>query len=375
VQRHTVEHAASEADSVSAQQTHVRGLDERQNGRLNGHPARTLDRHGLLPSAEGPDSANRQELKTRNPVRSHFREYGLPLILLGASVVTTTANGARFMQNFVEGLPPVVRWLSDHPEMFKTGWPFALSLLGILLIHEFGHYFACRWHKVRATLPWVLPAPTLSGTAGAIIRISNRIPNRNALMDVGIYGPLAGYAASVVALAVGFALSYHEPANAPAAIVRFGGEPLTIHMVHAMLSQWDPTIPSFDHIAPHPVLVAGWIGLFITSLNLIPGGQLDGGHILYAVSPRAHKIVTNFLPIVLFVMGTLYWVGWLLWGIFLMIPMMRHPKVAVVPELSRGRLALAIIGLVILMLTFTPTPFYDNSLMHFFHIDPFRSSP
>ena len=383
MQRHTVEHAASEADSVSAQQTDVRGLDERQNGRLNGHPARTLDRHGLLPSAEGPDSANRQELKTRNPVRSHFREYGLPLILLGASVVTTTANGARFMQNFVEGLPPVVRdsdlwpwgWLSDHPEMFKTGWPFALSLLGILLIHEFGHYFACRWHKVRATLPWVLPAPTLSGTAGAIIRISNRIPNRNALMDVGIYGPLAGYAASVVALAVGFALSYHEPANAPAAIVRFGGEPLTIHMVHAMLSQWDPTIPSFDHIAPHPVLVAGWIGLFITSLNLIPGGQLDGGHILYAVSPRAHKIVTNFLPIVLFVMGTLYWVGWLLWGIFLMIPMMRHPKVAVVPELSRGRLALAIIGLVILMLTFTPTPFYDNSLMHFFHIDPFRSSP
>ena len=316
-------------------------------------------------------------------MRSHFREYGLPLILLGASVVTTTANGARFMQNFVEGLPPVVRdsdlwpwgWLSDHPEMFKTGWPFALSLLGILLIHEFGHYFACRWHKVRATLPWVLPAPTLSGTAGAIIRISNRIPNRNALMDVGIYGPLAGYAASVVALAVGFALSYHEPANAPAAIVRFGGEPLTIHMVHAMLSQWDPTIPSFDHIAPHPVLVAGWIGLFITSLNLIPGGQLDGGHILYAVSPRAHRIVTNILPIILFVMGTLYWVGWLLWGIFLMIPMMRHPKVAVVPELSRGRLALAIIGLVILMLTFTPTPFYDNSLMHFFHIDPFRSSP
>jgi membrane-associated protease RseP (regulator of RpoE activity) len=316
-------------------------------------------------------------------VRSHFREYALPLILLGASVITTTANGARFMQNFAEGLPPVVRdsdlwpwgWLSDHPEMFKSGWPFTLSLLGILLIHEFGHYFACRWHKVRATLPWVLPAPTLSGTAGAIIRIGNRIPNRNALMDVGIYGPLAGYVASVVALAVGFALSYHAPANAPAAIVRFGGEPLTIHLVHSLLSHWDPATPSFDHIAPHPVLVAGWIGLFITSLNLIPGGQLDGGHILYAVSPRAHRIVTNILPIVLFVMGTLYWVGWLLWGIFLMIPMMRHPKVAVIPELSRGRLTLAIVGLVILMLTFTPTPFYDNSLMHFFHIDPFRSAP
>lgn len=320
---------------------------------------------------------------TKSQARSRFREYGLPLILLGLSVLTTTANGARFMQNFSEGLPPVVRdsdlwpwgWLSDHPEMFKTGFAFSIALLGILLVHEFGHYFACRRHRIRATLPWVLPAPTLSGTAGAIIKIRNRIPNRNALMDIGIYGPLAGYIASALAVAVGFALSYHAPANAPVAIVRFGGEPLTIRMLHALLYQWDPTTPSFDRIAPHPILVAGWIGLFITSLNLIPAGQLDGGHILYAFSPRAHKIFTSFLPIALFIMGTLYWVGWLLWGVLLMIPIMRHPKVNIEPQLSHGRLALAIIGLVIFLLTFTPTPFYDNSLMHFFHIDPFRSSP
>jgi membrane-associated protease RseP (regulator of RpoE activity) len=320
---------------------------------------------------------------TRNPVRPYFREYALPLLLLAVSVVTTTANGARFMQNFLEGLPPVVRdsdlwpwgWLSDHPELFKTGLPFSASLLGILLIHEFGHYFACRWHKIRATLPWVLPAPTLSGTAGAIIKLGNRIPSRDALMDVGIYGPLAGYVASALAVAVGFVLSYHAPSDAPAAIVRFGGEPLTIRLLHALLVQWDPSIPSFDHITPHPVLVAGWIGLFITSLNLIPAGQLDGGHILYAVSPKAHKLVTNFLPILLFIMGTLYWVGWILWGLLLMIPALRHPKVPAVPELSRGRVVLAWIGLVLFLLTFSPTPFYDNSLMHFFHIDPFRSAP
>lgn len=331
---------------------------------------------------EVPDSAMRSNLMTRNPVRSYFREYGLPLVLLSASLVTTTANGARFMQNFVEGMPPVVRdsdlwpwgWLADHPEMFKTGWAFSAALLGILLIHEFGHYFACRWHKIRATLPWVLPAPTLSGTAGAIIQIRNRIPNRDALMDVGIYGPLAGYVASAVVVAVGFALSFQAPANAPAAIVRFGGEPLTIRILHALLMRWDPSTPTFEHIAPHPVLVAGWIGLFITSLNLIPGGQLDGGHILYAVSPRAHRVFTNFLPIVLFLMGTLYWVGWMLWGMFLMIPAMRHPNVPVAPELSRSRLVLGWIGLVIFLLTFTPTPFYNNSLMHFFHIDPFRSA-
>jgi membrane-associated protease RseP (regulator of RpoE activity) len=331
---------------------------------------------------EVPDSAMRSNLMTRNPVRSYFREYGLPLVLLSASLVTTTANGARFMQNFVEGMPPVVRdsdlwpwgWLADHPEMFKTGWAFSAALLGILLIHEFGHYFACRWHKIRATLPWVLPAPTLSGTAGAIIQIRNRIPNRDALMDVGIYGPLAGYVASAVVVAVGFALSFQAPANAPAAIVRFGGEPLTIRILHALLMRWDPSTPTFEHIAPHPVLVAGWIGLFITSLNLIPGGQLDGGHILYAVSPRAHRVFTNFLPIVLFLMGTLYWVGWMLWGMFLMIPAMRHPNVPVAPELSRSRLVLGWIGLLIFLLTFTPTPFYNNSLMHFFHIDPFRSA-
>jgi len=316
-------------------------------------------------------------------VRSTFREYGLPLLLLAASVVTTTANGARFMQNFVQGLPPVVAdsdlwpwgWLAAHPGMFKTGWAFSASLLGVLLIHEFGHYFACRWHRIRATLPWVLPAPTLSGTAGAIIQIRNRIPSRDALMDVGIYGPLAGYVASALALAVGFVLSYKAPPNAPPAIVRFGGEPLTIRFVHALLVHWAPSIPSFDRITPHPVLVAGWIGLFITSLNLIPGGQLDGGHILYAVSPKAHKVFTNLLPFVLFLMGTLYWVGWLLWGIFLMVPAMRHPKVTVDRELSRGRLVLGVIGLTLFFLTFTPTPFYDNSLMHFFHIDPFRSTP
>ena len=338
---------------------------------------------GLGTCQNTPAVAASQKIMSRGQVRSYFREYGLPLLLLGASIVTTTANGARFMQNFVEGMPPVVHdsdlwpwgWLSDHPELFKTGLAFSASLLGILLIHEFGHYFACRWHKLRATLPWVLPAPTLSGTAGAIIQIRTRIPTRNALMDVGIYGPLAGYVASALAVAVGFALSFHAAANTPDAIVVFGAEPLSIRLIHALVTLWDPATPSFEHIAPHPVLVAGWIGLFITSLNLIPGGQLDGGHILYAISPKVHKIFTNFLPIALFLMGTLYWVGWILWGIFLMVPALRHPKVVIDAELSRGRLVLGVIGLAIFLLTFTPTPFYNSSLMHFFHIDPFHSAP
>jgi membrane-associated protease RseP (regulator of RpoE activity) len=319
----------------------------------------------------------------RSLVRSTFREYGLPFLLLAASVATTTANGARFMQNFLEGMPPVVReadlwpwaWLSANPELYIIGWAFSFTLLGILLVHEFGHYFACRAHRIGATLPWILPAPTLSGTFGAVIRIRSRIPNRNALMDVGIYGPLAGYLASIVALAVGFALSVQAPPNAPAAIVRFGGEPLTLRAIHALLLQWNPQIPSFEHIAPHPVLVAGWIGLFITSLNLIPGGQLDGGHILYAISPRLHRVFTTSLPFVLFVAGAVYWMGWILWGIFLLIPAMRHPRVSEEMKLSRGRLVMGVVGIVIFLLTFTPTPFYDNSLMHLMNIDRFSAGP
>ncbi len=298
-------------------------------------------------------------------------------------MLTTTANGARFMQNFLEGMPPVVRdsdlwpwaWLANHPNLFAIGWSFSFTLLGILLIHEFGHYFACRWHKIRATLPWVLPAPTLSGTAGAVIQIRSRIPSRDALMDIGVYGPLAGYIASAVAIAVGFVLSTPTPADAPAAIVRFGGSPLTIRVLHSLMLQWDPSIPAFDQITPHPVLVAGWIGLFITSLNLIPGGQLDGGHLLYALSPRLHRFFSGFLPFVLFVAGAVFWVGWILWGIFLMIPAMRHPRVPVEPGLSRGRVVLGIIGIVIFFLTFTPTPFYDSSLMHFLHSNPFTTTP
>ena len=318
----------------------------------------------------------------RSQVRSTFREYGLPLLLLAASVVTTTANGARFMQNFLEGMPPVVRdadlwpwaWLSDHPDLYISGWAFSFTLLGILIVHEFGHYFACRAHRIDATLPWILPAPTLSGTAGAVIRIRSRITSRNALMDVGVYGPIAGYIASVVAVAVGFALSRQAPAQRPARHRPFWRRAPHHPPRSRLLLHWDPQIPRFDQITPHPVLVAGWIGLFITSLNLIPGGQLDGGHLLYALSPRTHKLFTNALPFALFVAGAVFWVGWILWGIVLMIPAMRHPSVSLQAPLSRGRLFIALLGIAIFLLTFTPTPFYDNSLMHLIHINPFSAT-
>ena len=192
-------------------------------------------------------------------------------------------------------------------------------------------------------------------------------------MDVGIYGPLAGYIASVLAVAVGFALSRPRRRQRPGC-----HRPLWRRTAHhppasTLCCCTGTRHPPFDHIAPHPVLVAGWIGLFITSLNLIPGGQLDGGHILYAISPRAHRVFTNFLPFLLFLAGAIFWVGWILWGIFLHDPRHAPPQGSPRrPSSAAAACVLGIIGIAIFLLTFTPTPFYDNSLMHFFRVDPYR---
>src|ERR1039458_633412 len=286
------------------------------------------------------------------------------------------------MHNFLQGLPPVAResdlwpwgWFIHHSALFSTGFAYSLTLLGILLIHEFGHYAACHAHRLRATLPWVIPAPTLSGTFGAVIRIRTRIPTRDALMDVGIYGPLAGFIASALAVAIGLILSVPRAASAPESLIRFGGDPLTIRLLRHFLAHWNPAIPSFNQASPHPILVAGWIGLFITALNLIPGAQLDGGHILYALSPRLHRLLTNILPFLLFLAGAVYWVGWIFWGVFLLIPALRHPKVPIDSGLSPSRVILGVCGLILFVLTFTPTPFYDNSLLQLLNVDPFTAA-
>jgi len=297
-------------------------------------------------------------------------------MLFAVTLVTTTAIGARFMQNFLDGLPTVVQdsdlwpwpWLCANPGRFLLGWPFSLTLLAILLTHEFGHYFACRGHGIRCTLPWLLPAPTLSGTAGAVIQIRGRIPDRLALMDVGAYGPLAGYFVSLIVVAAGFLLSSSAPTSpaAPPSLINFGNS-LTLTLIHSALAAIDPSTPSFAHAIPHPVLIAGWIGLFITSLNLIPAAQLDGGHILYAISPRIHAWFSRLLPIALLAAGFFLWIGWILWAILLLIPAMRHPVVFIDRPLDRKRLLLSAIALITFILTISAAPFPNSSLLHYLH--------
>jgi Zn-dependent protease len=315
---------------------------------------------------------------------SRWREYGLPALLLTVSLVTTTAIGARYMQNFLDGLPTVSSdadlwpwpWLLANPARFLLGIPFSASLLGILLVHEFGHYFACRAHRIPCTLPWVLPAPTLSGTAGAVIQIRGHIPNRSALMDVGAYGPIAGYIASLLVLAKGFQLSGLASLDAlgPQQIIQFG-QPSTLPLVHGLLAHFHPGIPAFEIANRHPVLIAGWIGLFITALNLLPGGQLDGGHILYAISPRVHRTVTRLLPYALLLAGIVCWLGWIVWGTILLIPAMRHPRVPVQEPLRPSHYLLCAVTLLIFGLCFAAQPFAGNSLLHYLHLESWLRWP
>ncbi len=308
------------------------------------------------------------------PPRVPFRRYGLPFLLLCVSVITTTAIGARYMQNFLDGLPTVVAdsdlwpwpWLFQQPSRFQLGWPFSLTLLTILISHELGHYFACRAHGIRCTLPWVLPAPTLSGTAGAVIQIRSRIPNRRALMDVGAYGPLAGYVVSLLAVTVGFLLSRTSPAGGVRPLIKFG-HPWTLGLIHGALhTASHPAVPRFESALQHPVLIAGWVGLFITALNLIPAGQLDGGHILFALSPRWHGTVTRILPFVLIIFGFCFWIGWIFWGALLWIPAMRHPTVPTEQPLGKRRI-LAVVCLGVFLLTFAVEPFTENSVRAYVH--------
>lgn len=281
------------------------------------------------------------------------------------------------MQNFHDGLPLVAHdqdlwpwpWLMEHPRRFLLGWPFSLALLAILLAHEFGHYIACRWHSVDCTLPWVLPAPTLSGTLGAIIRLRSRIPDRRVLMDIGVWGPIAGYAVSLIVAILGIILSAPQissHADSSGALVTFN-PPLTLMMLQSWVRHLAPALATraavpVDLSACHPVLLAAWIGLFITSLNLIPCGQLDGGHILHALSPRLHRMVSRILPFLLFIAAWYCWMGWAVWGLILLIPAMRHPRVTDSSLLDPGRRTLALFAMVVFALTITIAPFPGSAI-------------
>jgi membrane-associated protease RseP (regulator of RpoE activity) len=243
------------------------------------------------------------------------------------------------------------------PWLMVRGLWYSGTILAILGCHELGHYFACRYYDVDASLPFFLPVPvTLTGTLGAFIRIREPIPSKRMLFDIGIAGPIAGFVVAVPTLFAGLAMSRVVPMP-PEFHGLSLGEPLLFQLASKLL--WG-TPPDNYYVNMHPMAFAAWFGLLATALNLFPIGQLDGGHISYAVLGRRSTLVTLVMIGVAIVLSY-FSLSWVVWTV-LMIAMIfafgpRHPRTIDehVP-LDRARLLLALFALIMFIVCFTPTP-------------------
>ncbi len=305
------------------------------------------------------------------------QRYWLHALLLVATIFTTLVVGSHMEYNFLQGLSPLsmddsslpifpIDLVWQHPARLLLGVPFSASLMLILLAHEMGHYLYCVRYGVNATLPFFIPFPTLIGTMGAFIRIRSPIRSRTALFDIGIAGPIAGFVVACAVLAVSLGMSRAIPGGTTSQAIAELHYPLIFQLAQRLLKSMGllhgfATLP-LDRVYLHPTAIAAWVGMFATSLNLLPGGQLDGGHIVYSIAPRAHRFVSRLTILVLIPMAVYLWLGWLIWAILLEISSFRHPQVGEWPRISGVRRWLAIFALGMLALTLTPAPFAHSSL-------------
>lgn len=308
------------------------------------------------------------------PQESQMRQrYWLHALLLVATCFTTLVVGARMEYNFLTNAPPFafgnevlpffkLGWILERPSRLLLGIPFCTTLLTILMAHEMGHYLFCRYYGVRATLPFFIPAPTVIGTLGAVIRIKGPIRSRAALFDIGIAGPIAGFVVAVITLVVAMTLSKPLAPGVGPSDLRLG-YPEIFYVVQHGLRNLSPRLGianlPLNRVYLHPTAIAAWVGMFATALNLLPSGQLDGGHIVYALAPRVHRLVSWLTVIVLVFLGRIY-PNWWVWAglLFVMnILTLRQRQAPEFPPLPASRRILAAFALIMLLLTFTVSPF------------------
>jgi len=262
-----------------------------------------------------------------------------------ATVLTTLFAGALF-----NGVNP----LTD-PGRLLYGIPFAFTLLAILGTHEFGHYFTARYHGTAVTLPYFIPAPPpfLAGTLGALIRMKSPVKNRNALFDIAVAGPLAGLVVAIPALIWGLALSRQVRVRDQVHGLLFGDSLLVKAISYLVLGP----LPDHVDILIHPIGLAGWFGLFVTALNLIPAGQLDGGHIAYALFGRRHRQVSIATVLALLALG-FFSVNWLVWAalILFLMGLQHSPPLDDITPISPGRRVLGYFALLLLISLIPPNP-------------------
>ncbi len=291
----------------------------------------------------------------------------LHIALFAFTLLTTTIVGVGLAQSFRSSAPvdldrsvAVLLDFPRHPALLLDGLPFSLTLLIILLAHEMGHYITCIHYGIDASLPYFIPAPTLIGTFGAFIRIRSPIYTKRALFDVGVAGPIAGFVILLPALALGVASSkvIHGIANQGDLIF---GTPFMLRIFEWAIF---PGVPASD-IYLHPVARAAWAGLLATALNLLPIGQLDGGHILYAFTGDVHKRLSKLFIGVLVGMATysawrydnfMTGLPWLFWAVLLSLFALRHPTICDMSTMDSIRVRIGWLALAMLLVSFTLAP-------------------
>lgn len=294
-------------------------------------------------------------------VRRVFGSLYFCILLLVLTALTTLVVGVHLAADFSQHIPIFdlnISWafftnLVHHPGLLRAGVPYALALLAILLAHEMGHYLMCRHYGIEVTYPYFFPAPTLIGTFGAFIRIKSPLVTREELFDVGIAGPIAGFVVTVPVLIAGVWNSTWMLTPVPPNTI-LPGHPWAVRLLAGLLH---PAIPS-ARLELSPFGCAAWVGLFLTALNLLPMGQLDGGHIVYAVFGRKHRYISLAFFIALIPCGIFFWGGWIFWAVLMLVLGLRHPAPLILPDqpLDRRRKALAVLALLMFAVCFTITP-------------------
>jgi membrane-associated protease RseP (regulator of RpoE activity) len=287
---------------------------------------------------------------TRNPEK--LTRPGLALLLVLATLVTTTVVGVR-----MAGVD-LATWQSNPANVLK-GLPYALALMTILGIHELGHYLTARFYKIRSTLPYFIPLPFFLGTFGAFIQMRSPIPNRKALFDVSIAGPLAGFVATLPLLIWGLAHSEVVPLGEKNGLLDTDALNPKYSILLALLSKLalSSQLTPQSAIDLHPVAIAGFLGLIVTALNLMPVGQLDGGHIVHAMFGQRTAIVIGQVARLLLLLLSLVQSEFFLWAIILLfIPLIDEPALNDVTELDNKRDILGLAAMALLVLIILPLP-------------------
>ncbi|NJE60971.1 site-2 protease family protein [Thermococcus sp. 21S7] len=282
----------------------------------------------------------------------------LPWIFLIATIFTTLFAGYYLSSLYIQLLDyynlPGIR----NP--YVNAVAFSVSVMAILGTHELGHKIAAAYHGVRATMPYFIPFPSMLGTLGAVIRVKSPLPTRDAAIDLGVSGPIAGFLVAIPVSIIGLKLSVPVPQHLLPSTG--GGIVFGENLFFMLIEKYVVTFPENSVVFLHPVAIAGWVGILVTFLNLIPAAQLDGGHIARSfLGEKAHRYLTMVVGLVLIGMSFL-WIGWLIWGMLvLLMGSVGNPgALDEVSPVSRKRLLLAVIAVIIFIISATPRPMWVN---------------